>query len=152
MSRFPKSVELCCAAASSLVWFKGLCCMSYLPLSPTLCFLPVSSLLNYLIKTKMPPNLKEKTAEWTAMSVDFCCCCHSSSRSAIWLPDVPSVSLLPCLSPFWTRWVWAEGFQPICSWGWHQSQHLLFSAAAPPTELDRLETQKQRETFFVVLE
>lgn len=56
-----------------------------------------------------------------------------------------ALSFLPCLNPFWTRWVWAEGFQPICSWGSHQSQHLLFLAVAPPAGLDRLETEIERE-------
>lgn len=53
--------------------------------------------------------------------------------------------ILPCLNPFWTRWVWVVGFPPICSWGWHQSQHLPFWAAAPPTESDRLETHRNTE-------
>lgn len=66
----------------------------------------------------------------------------------VWLQEQRkawALSCLPCSTPFWTRWVWAEGSPPICSWGWHQSQHLRFLAAAPPTELDRLETQKQRD-------
>lgn len=53
------------------------------------------------------------------------------------------MSLLPCLNPFWTMSVWAEGFQPIYSSGWHRSRRRPLSAVAPPTELGRLEQQKQ---------
>lgn len=69
-------------------------------------------------------------------------CSVNASRRQIC--KVLALSFLPCLNPFWTMWVWAEGFLPIYSSGWHQIQRLLFLAAAPPAESDRLETQKKR--------
>lgn len=59
-----------------------------------------------------------------------------------------ALGVLPCLNPFWTMWVWAEGFLPIYSSGWHQSKRLLFLAAAPPAVWDQLETQRGETGMF----